>query len=357
MTTTNVYLDRIIQRRWIAHGLFWLFFLLVFTLLASINAGKFYDHLINYLALLPSQIMAAYLLNYFQVPQLLFKRKYLLFMASFGLSAYLFAAFARYCVVHLAEPFIRKDFTQESIAEILSDVGYLFMVYFPAVYTIVFIILIIKIFKERFEQKHQIEVLQKEKVHHELQFLKAQIHPHFLFNTLNNLYALTLAKSDVAPAVVMKLSDMLDYILYQCNEPTVTMQQEIDLIQSYIDLEKLRHGARLQVTFQSELDNPSTPIAPLILLSLVENAFKHGIDHRIQSPDIDIQLRVWGERLEMTLVNTKVPTQLMPRGVTTDRGIGKINLQRQLALNYYKRHHLTIEDTDTAYRVALTIEL
>jgi len=357
MTTTNVYLDRIIQQRWIAHGLFWLFFLLVFTLFASLNSGKLYDHLVNYLAMLPSQMLAAYTLNYFQVPKLLLKRRYLLFLLSFGLSIYLFSAFARYCVVHIAEPLIRKDFSQESIVEILSDGGYLFIVYFPGVYTVVFIMLIIKIFKERFEQKHQIEVLQKEKVHHELQFLKAQIHPHFLFNTLNNLYALTLAKSDVAPAVVMKLSDMLDYILYQCNEPTVTMQQEVDLIQSYIDLEKLRHGARLMVTFQSELDNPNTPIAPLILLSLVENAFKHGAHYRIQQPMIDIHLRVADNVLDMMVENTKVPQQFMEGIISANQGIGKVNLQRQLALNYYKHHHLTIEDTEEIYRVTLTINL
>ncbi|OJJ18091.1 hypothetical protein BKI52_27950 [marine bacterium AO1-C] len=302
-------------------------------------------------------MLAAYTLNYFQVPQLLLKRKYLLFVLSFGVSVYLFSAFARYCVVHLAEPLIRKDFSRESIREILSDGGYLFTVYFPAVYTVVFIMLIIKIFKERFEQKHEIEVLQKEKVHHELQFLKAQIHPHFLFNTLNNLYALTLAKSDVAPAVVMKLSDMLDYILYQCNEPTVTMQQEVDLIQGYIDLEKLRHGANLQVTFQTELDNPGTPIAPLILLSMVENAFKHGVHHRIANPSIDIHLVVANGILDMMVENSKVPKQLMEGIVSTNQGIGKVNLQRQLALNYHKRHHITIEDTEEIYRVSLTINL
>ena len=217
--------------------------------------------------------------------------------------------------------------------------------------------LIIKIFKERFEQKHEIEVLQKEKVHHELQFLKAQIHPHFLFNTLNNLYALTLAKSDVAPAVVMKLSDMLDYILYQCNEPTVTMQQEVDLIQGYIDLEKLRHGANLMVSFRTELDNPNVPIAPLILLSLVENAFKHGVHHRIPNPIIDIHLKVADEVLTMNVENTKIPAKLMEGVVSTNQGIGKVNLQRQLALNYHKRYHLTIEDTDETYRVLLTINL
>ena len=357
MITTNAYLDRIIQQRWIAHGLFWLFFLLVFTMFASLNSGKLYHHLVNYLAMLPSQILAAYTLNYFQVPQLLLKRKYLLFVLSFGLSTYFFSAFARYCVVHLAEPVIRKDFAQESIFEILSDGGYLFLVYFPGVYTVVFIMLIIKIFKERFEQKHEIEVLQKEKVHHELQFLKAQIHPHFLFNTLNNLYALTLAKSDVAPAVVMKLSDMLDYILYQCNEPTVTMQQEVDLIQGYIDLEKLRHGANLMVSFRTELDNPNVPIAPLILLSLVENAFKHGVHHRIPNPIIDIHLKVADEVLTMNVENTKIPAKLMEGVVSTNQGIGKVNLQRQLALNYHKRYHLTIEDTDETYRVLLTINL
>ncbi len=208
-------------------------------------------------------------------------------------------------------------------------------------------------------QKEKQNALKSSAMAHQahIKMLRYQLNPHFLFNTLNNLYALTLAKSDVAPAVVMKLSDMLDYILYQCNEPTVTMQQEVDLIQSYIDLEKLRHGARLQVTFQSELDNPNTSIAPLILLSLVENAFKHGAHHRIQQPMIDIYLRVADRELYMMVENTKVPQQFMEGIISANQGIGKVNLQRQLTLNYYKLHHLTIEDTEEIYRVTLTINL
>ena len=126
----------------------------------------------------------------------------------------------------------------------------------------------INLLKDQLEEKSKLEELQKEKVNAQLKFLKSQIHPHFLFNTLNNLYLLTLEKREEAPEVVLKLSEMLDYMLYQCNEPTVTLVKEIELIKNYIELEQLRYDERLEVNFDHKLEDQNAKIAPLILLSL-----------------------------------------------------------------------------------------
>ena len=127
--------------------------------------------------------------------------------------------------------------------------------------------------------------------------MKAQIHPHFLFNTLNNLYVLTLQKSDKASDIVLKLSEMLDYMLYKCNENRVTIAQEVQLIQNYIDLEQLRYGDRLELVFNKNIDNHQTQIAPLILVSLIENAFKHGASGSVAVPKIKIDFVIKNEQL------------------------------------------------------------
>ena len=348
-------IDRILQRRIVSHLLFWGGFLLVFIVLGSLNSGTIWDHLFNYLALLPSQLMASYSLVYYQVPKLFLQKKYLSFSVSFGLSTYLFAAMARLSVIYIAEPFIRENFEQESVIEIISDPLYLFSVYFPGVYMIAFLMLAIKTIKERIEEKGQMEELKKEKVTNELNFLKAQIHPHFLFNTLNNLYALTIAKSDNAPKVVVKLSEMLDYILYQCNSPEIEIRKEVDLIQHYIDLELLRYGETLDLKFDHSITNGETKITPLLLLPLVENAFKHGASQNPVNPVIHIVLKEKGFGITFEVYNSK---STQPVDEEKDRkGIGLSNVRRQLELKYLNKYSLDIQDSENSFKVQLIIRL
>jgi LytS/YehU family sensor histidine kinase len=256
--------------------------------------------------------------------------------------------------VHIAEPFYRTDFEQESLKEIFTDAGYLFGVYFPVVFMYAFIMLIIKSIKRRFEEKHQIEILKKEKVTNELKFLRAQIQPHFLFNTLNNLYALTLAKSDVAPKVVLKLSELLDFILYQSNEKSISVQKEIELIKGFIDLEKLRFGSRIKVEFSHNIENKNSQISPLLLLPLVENAFKHGPTGNEKNVKIQIDLNVKNNILNFEILNNK---PIIAKTNNLHNGIGIKNLKRQLTLNYKNNFKLEVEDLDDEYKVNLKIDL
>jgi len=355
MNANSTLIDRILEKRWVAHSLFWVTFSAILAIYGTLNDGEWFMHFINGLALLPAQLLAAYTLSYYQVPKLLLKKKYGLFFLSFVISIYLFGAMARIGIVYFAEPFFRTDFEQESVFQILADAGYLFLVYFPAVYIFAFLFFIIKSIKQRFEETHQMEVLKKEKINAELQFLKAQIHPHFLFNTLNNLYALTLAKSDAAPEVVLKLSEMLDFMLYQCNAPSIPICKEIELIESYIDLEKLRYGKNLDLIFNHHFDDKNAPIAPLILLSLIENAFKHGVSSNPFNPKIHIDLKVEKDQLSFMVFNTK--NNVSSTKKVTKNGIGTTNVQRQLVLNYPEKHQLNIEETEEDYTVNLTLHL
>ncbi|GAB5399399.1 MAG: histidine kinase [Aureisphaera sp.] len=348
-------MDRILQYRIASHLLFWVFLIGAFSLSATLSSGTL-DHFYNYAGMLPAQIAAAYFLNYYQVPKLLFKKKYISFALSLIASIYVLSVIARCGIVYVAEPFFRDDFTQESIWEILWDVPYLFAVYFPAIYIYAFIMLIIKTIKKRFEVRHEMEVLQKEKAKSELKFLKAQIQPHFLFNTLNNLYALTLAKSDLAPEVVLKLSELLDFILYQSDQPTIAIEKEIELIQGFLDLESLRYGDGLDLVFEHSVDESNTQIAPLLLLPLVENAFKHGSSGSSGNAKIHIHLLTQDRTLSFSVFNSK-PDHKEADYDRDKLRIGTANLKRQLELNYPKRHQLEAKDAKDSYWVKLSIDL
>ncbi len=356
MIASKQFSDPIFQHRWITHTLFWVGLATIFIGLAIINSGTIKANVANYLALLPAQMGAAYLLNYYQIPEQLLKKKYFSFFVGLILSIYAFSVIGRLSIIYIAEPFFRENFTQESLAEILSDSAYLFSVYFPSVYIYALIMLLIKAFQNRFREKHKIEVLQKEKAFNELRFLKAQIQPHFLFNTLNNLYALTLAKSDLAPEVVLKLSEILDFILYQSNEPKITIGKELELLNAYIELESLRYGENLKMEFQHSIADESVTIAPLLLFPLVENAFKHGTSG-LEKAEIVLDLNVSNTFLKFSIRNKTTKIKPSKHIKASGSGIGIRNLKRQLQLNYPLRHELTILDKDDTFEVILELQL
>ncbi|WP_117884137.1 sensor histidine kinase [Aureibaculum luteum] len=357
MKSNKSIIDEIIRNRTINHLLFWVSLLFIFiTIAKSSGPGSLNTYAIIYLSMLPAQIMAAYILNYYQIPKLLLKKRYLLFFLSLIFCVFIFSALGRMGIVYVAEPFVREDFVQESLREILSDTKYLFSIYFPSVYIYAFIMFIVKMIKNRFEVKHQIEILKKEKATNELKFLKAQIQPHFLFNTLNNLYALTLIKSDLAPEIVLKLSALLDFILYQSDEPTISINREIKLIQGFIDLESLRYGDKLDLVFEHHVDNSNTKIAPLVLLPIIENAFKHGSSGNPDSAKIYIKLSVVSNALNFEVYNSK--PKIHAHAIDPNKsGIGTVNLKRQLELNYPEKNQLEVKDSLDSYLVKLYLDL
>ena len=154
----------------------------------------------------------------------------------------------------------------------------------------------------------------------------------------------------------MKLSEMLDYMLYQCNAPFVALEKEIELLHNYIDLESLRYGERLDLQFWHETDNNQAKIAPMLLLPIVENAFKHGASGDLLQPKIHLSLSVKQQQLNFKVFNTK--SKLSPLSLSKDReGIGMSNLKQQLAHLYPHRHQLDIEESEDHYQLSLQIEL
>ena len=194
--------------------------------------------------------------------------------------------------------------------------------------------------------------LNEQKKTAELSALKNQLNPHFLFNTLNNLYTLSLQKSDKAPEVISVLSDILDYILYRCNEKYVSLDKEIELIENYITLEKLRYGKRANVNFTKSV-NEMVKIAPLILLTFIENAFKHGISQEIKEGKVDINLESEVGFILFEIKNT-IPNS-SPIEANSNNAIGLINVKKQLELLYPDSHQLSINHNEHYYSVRLKL--
>lgn len=202
-----------------------------------------------------------------------------------------------------------------------------------------------------YEQQRLLQRITVEKLQAEVNFLRSQINPHFLFNSLNNLYALTLKKSDQAPDMVLKLSDMMEYMLYDSDAVRVPLEREISYLQNYIELEKIRWGDHADVVLcvNGQLDGQE--IAPLLLLPLVENAFKHGVGNQTEKAWLHSTLTLNPTEVEITVENNKPADR--PTG--QKGGLGLSTLRKRLELLYPGRYSLRTEDRFDTYKVALSI--
>jgi LytS/YehU family sensor histidine kinase len=198
------------------------------------------------------------------------------------------------------------------------------------------------------------ETLAKENANAELQLLKAQVHPHFLFNTLNNIYSFTLNQSPLAGALVQKLSDMLNYMIHGCEKPLVPLEKEIKLIRDYMGLEKVRYGNRLDMQVEVNGEYKVKLIAPLLMIPFVENCFKHGASAMRGQQWIKLNITINEDQLDFKLSNSKPPDL---NGANNKKGIGLANVQKRLQLLYPGKHSLEIKSTTDSYIVHLQVSL
>ncbi|MFA6059377.1 MAG: histidine kinase [Taibaiella sp.] len=198
-----------------------------------------------------------------------------------------------------------------------------------------------------------------EKLEAETNFLKTQINPHFLFNTLNNIYSLTLSQSTDAAFITRQLKNLITYMLHDCTKDRVPLTGEIEFLKNYINLERLRNKQEqtdIQLTIKGEPDNKQ--IAPLLLINFVENAFKHGVKAGISNAFVKINLLIMDNVLAMEIVNSKPEqTDDQQKSVKEDGGIGIQNVSRRLDILYPHRHKLRISESKKEYSVYLSIDL
>jgi len=210
----------------------------------------------------------------------------------------------------------------------------------------------IKLGKDWFQEQKRNRDLEKKNLETELDFLKSQIQPHFFFNTLNNLYALTLVKSDLAPDIVLKLSELMSYVLYDARSKKVALIKEIGYLQHYLDLESLRFGNRLEINFDIEGNIEGKQIPPLILLTFLENMFKHGVNHHAGTIEVSISLKIENNSLTFATEN---PTTHTPSVQAEKSGIGLKNIRRRLDLLFPQTYTLHIGQEKDLYKVKLTM--
>lgn len=194
---------------------------------------------------------------------------------------------------------------------------------------------------------------ERERLRAELGFLKAQVHPHFLFNTLNSIYSLAMARSDETAPAIVKLSEMMRYVITDASQEFVPLAKELQYIRDYIDLQSLRLDKSASVSSSIEGDPDGLMIAPLLLIPLIENAYKYGVNPEDDS-EIDIRIAVKAGRVALDISNTKVETN---HSKNLALGIGLHNTRQRLELFYPGRHTLKIEETEKQYRLHLSIEL
>jgi two-component system, LytTR family, sensor kinase len=230
---------------------------------------------------------------------------------------------------------------------------------FPFAVGSIFFFGIVKHIYDYKKLKEDAQQLRIEKQQSELNYLKSQTNPHFLFNTLNNIYSLARDKSDLAPQSILGLSKILRFMLYETTGEYIAIEQELKIINDYIALEQLRYDDSLRVNFNYDIEDMKQPIPPLLLIPLVENAFKHGVSETRHQPFVDIHLSVKKRELEFIVKNSSEKTyepveKMGPAGVRENIGLN--NLKRQLEL-LYTDHELFVHQNDAVFTATIRINL
>lgn len=304
------------------------------------------------LLLLPVLTGAAYLMIGYLVPRYLLKHRFYLFSLY---SVYLFIAAAWMEMMIVMGLFVLVyQFQMDQLNPRITDLGYLAGAMFLAILPAVAIQITGQWYKEREvtdrlkQEKLELELYAREK---ELDYLKEQIRPHFLFNVLNNLYGLTLEKSEKAPELVLKMSGILDYMLYGSSKELVALENELEHIINYIDIQKIRFDDRLNLSMDIDPDTGNCRIAPMILLPFVENSFKHGVSKSASASFVDITLAVHKNRLIFTIVNSLAVAGQDSGG----HGMGLENVVKRLDLLYGDHYRINYGKREDEFRVELSI--
>ncbi len=345
----------IVSATFLKHVLFWVCVLLYFMFTSDLTyyeAGYIQLFHATCKIVIP-QIITAYICLFVLVPRFLNEKKITSFLV--WLIILLVAMFLFYTALHMYfyEPKyyqfysdIAKKYAERPFWVRFTD----FSVFLSK--SIKFVTPTALLLMARFYKNQQKYLkLNEQKKTAELTALKHQLNPHFLFNTLNNLYALALKKADETPEVIEKLSGILDYMLYRCNDTFVSLQKEIELIENYLSLEKIRYGKRVQISFEKNIEQ-DVKIAPLLLLTFIENAFKHGVSQELKEAFIAITITLEDNQIIFNIENSKPNTSIENN---KEHRIGLKNIKKQLELLYIDNYFLDIENTNDSYTITLKL--
>ncbi len=305
--------------------------------------------------LLPVTLAMVNVFCYYLIPRFLFRQKYLWF-ALYSVYTIIIANFIIVLSVFYGVMFL-NFITELNNAIPLSKNLYLVII---GVYMVVLIASLFSVFRESYtmhinnkELQYALLNGQLQLKEQELSYLKMQIHPHFLFNTLNTIYGSAIAKKPQTPALILKLSNLLDYILYQTQKSQVSLQDELAHLEDYIALEQLRHGNRIEITTHLPEDVHGITVAPMLFLPFLENSFKHG-KQEATTMQINLEIQVVNGDIVFYLSNT-FDTAFAEKNIESS-GIGLINIKKRLQMLYPDSHKLEIDRDGGNFVVRLHLE-
>ena len=287
------------------------------------------------------------IVNYILIPQLFDKKKFFQFFFCLISLLIVYGVLEETVVEQILDPSGRGTntltwqslywFIQENIVPLLAFMS-------------------IKFVFDNFERQRKLEQIERDSLTNELKFLKSQIQPHILFNSLNNLYDYTLSKSDKAPELVLELSNVLRYVLYETSSTLVLLSKEINFIEDYIALQKMQLEGRGDIHFSvnNQTTKETLKIAPFLLIPFIENSFKHSLKSIEKGILISIQINIQDQAIQLLVENNFEDCSYKFEDLLA-KGIGLKNVQKRLELLYPNRHNLRVEQTTRLYMVSLEI--
>jgi len=347
--TGNKTINTLLNIRWVRHLLYWCVTICFFTFFWGSDKNCYDVVFFNELLLLPPKLIAVYTVLLVLVPRLLFRKKIFLFTL-FTIAVMIVCGMLLLIDQYIVTTYVLDLFTASPIyfnrfktLSAIIDIN-----------TVLIIPLVIKIVEHGFRNMQKSEQLEKEKLETELKFLKTQIHPHFFFNTLNNLYSLVLRKSEKAPEVVLMLSDLMRYVLYDSNVSKVSLDKELKHIGNYINLEKLRLPANAEIRFTVNGNTAAMSIEPMLLIPIIENCFKHVNTTSDNQCWIHVDISVDANQLILITENS-IEEQ---NNINDDgrQGVGLRNVERRLELLYPNSYELKGISDGFSYLCKLKIQ-
>ncbi|MBN2817447.1 MAG: histidine kinase [Bacteroidales bacterium] len=342
----------IVNNRWFQHLTYWLVFVLFFAFTWGSYDQNYGKTLLVELINLPVKVVLVYVVIYFLFPNFLFKGEVWGFTVLFLFFLFFAAIIQRlsdnYLIIDSFFPDWEKAPTLSVVQVVRSAIN------LGAVLAIPMTIKVMEYLSQVWQHE---QLMARDKLEAELAFLKNQVQPHFLFNTLNSLYSLILKKSDQSLSVILKLSGLLRYMLYETNGAQVELHNEIECVRSYLELEKIRYGDRLDLSFNTWGEWKGKTIAPLLILPFIENSFKHSTRSVNGKAWITIELGVRNRDLILKVENSVSFDRLEAAEPSVSGGIGLKNVHRRLSLLYPNSYDLKIERTIDSYLVIVKLEL
>ncbi len=338
----------LVENRWVWHVGFWVFYALYVAKNYYITV-LYYPAYLNFMLVSDAFFVAFVYLTLFLYKKLVPRKHYLIFLST---GALLWVGFV------VIRALLRKTMMQSIPSVANSDLDEFILSNLPGYFQFYIFVVIFKYLKDSFIQQYHLSQQQKLQLQFELENLKGQISPHFLFNTMNNFYGLAVENSKKLPDLMIRLSDLLRYSLYETKQEKVSLKDEIDYLKNYIELEKIRLESNLDLEFNVDVKNPEKyQIAPLLFIVFIENAFKHARNIVNEPIFISINLTVSEDEILTLNVKNNYNTNAQNNFVS-GKGIGLENVKKRLRVIYpNEKHDLNIQQDERFYNVALTIHL